>query len=155
MSRRILLIIFWLIAAGLFNFRSAYAKGDIQWDMQELFGHKSQNEDITKILRQISKRNKMKLVILPGVQGTVTFDFVHFPLQGVFNLIITKHDLDYRYDKSTNTLTVSNRGDPMLRAGSSDAPTKPEPEPSSAVDDAIKTVERELDEMIQKEQLEL
>ena len=142
-----------MIAVGLFNFRSAYAENDIQWDMQELFERKSQNENITEILRQISKRNKMQLVILPGVQGTVTFDFVHFPLKGVFNLIITEHGLDYRYDKSTNTLTVSNRGDPMLRAGPSDAPTKQKPEPSSAADDAIKAAERELDEMIQKEQL--
>ena len=153
MSRRIFIIIIWLLAAGLFNPPRAYAKGDIQWDMQELFEHKSQNEDITKILRQISKRNKMNLVILPGVEGTETFDFVHFPLQGVFNLIITKHDLDYRFDKATNTLTVSNMGDPMLHAGSPVEPVKHKPEFSPSTDVAIKIVERELDEMIRKERL--
>lgn len=97
----------WLMGmAGWLLLLPAVASEDIPWNADVLFEHSSVEEDIVEALRHVMRLNGMEIDIQPGVEGTVTFDFVHVPLQGAFNMLIIENELEYAYDPTRNRVTV-------------------------------------------------
>ena len=84
----------------------SFADEKIPWDLRQLYGKQTEFAEISSILRDVLHENGTKLSLVTGIQGEITQDFSRFPLQGVFNMIIEEYSLAYRYDPTTNTVTV-------------------------------------------------
>jgi type IV pilus secretin PilQ/predicted competence protein len=62
-----------------------------------LFKKDTYNEDIKNILKEIAKYNGSQIRFDESVEGQETFDF-NMPLEGAFNMIISKHKLNYKVE---------------------------------------------------------
>lgn len=75
---------------------------EIIWNEEILFEHTSINEDITLLLTDVLNKNGMQAEFHQDVIGNIDYEFIHFPLIGVFNIVVEEFELDYRYDQDKN-----------------------------------------------------
>jgi len=96
--------VFILVVLG----RNSFGK-ELVWK-QQVFERYSNEEDIKDILRNIIRQNGNDVVFLPGVEGKITYRFVHMPLQGAFNMLLAQNALNYDFDSVSNTVTFGLEG---------------------------------------------
>jgi len=81
------------------------ANGEIRWHFR-LFNHKSQDEDVRPLLKEILEKNDLKVRFEPSVSGTFSFNFDGVPLKSAFQRVMTRLGLSYSYDDKTSTVTI-------------------------------------------------
>jgi len=84
----------------------AFAQAKLPWQTDSLITLSAEDEDIKDVLRTILRSNRMVTIFKGAVEGTIDLDEEDVPAQGIFNKIITEFDLQYVYDKGTQTVTI-------------------------------------------------
>ncbi|MCB1737381.1 MAG: hypothetical protein KDI42_04570 [Gammaproteobacteria bacterium] len=82
---------------------------DIRWDDTKVFQHRSVNEPVEELLRQILQQNGLSGIFLQGVRAKepVSQEFDNIPLQAAFNKVLQENGLTYTYDQDKQTVTVA------------------------------------------------
>lgn len=105
----------WRAAFARLLFVAALAWGapilaaDIQWDDTKLLQHRSVNEPVEELLRQILSQNGLNGIFLEGVRAKepISQEFDDVPLQAAFNKVLQENGLTYTYDEARQTVTVA------------------------------------------------
>jgi len=79
---------------------------NISW-AQTLFQREFYDEDIRVVLTRILQEAGLRADFRPGVQGRVSFDFSNMPLEAAFNKLIEENGLEYSYEPSSKTVTIT------------------------------------------------
>jgi type II secretory pathway component GspD/PulD (secretin) len=77
-----------------------------KWNNAKLFFRTSVDERVTDILSAIALQNKSQIIFDKGIEETETLTIEDMPLEGAFNLIIERNNLEYKWQG--NTLIVSS-----------------------------------------------
>jgi type II secretory pathway component GspD/PulD (secretin) len=77
-----------------------------KWKQNEIFQRTSVDENIKDILTAIALQNGSQIIFDKGIEGKETLKIDYMPLQGAFNLILQRNNLEYKWE--SNTLIISS-----------------------------------------------
>jgi type II secretory pathway component GspD/PulD (secretin) len=77
-----------------------------RWDKNQIFQRTSVDEDIKDILTSIALQNSSQIIFGKNIEGTETLSIESMPLEGAFNLILERNNLEYKWQG--NTIIVSS-----------------------------------------------
>ncbi|MBF0459884.1 MAG: hypothetical protein HQL87_00660 [Magnetococcales bacterium] len=88
------------------GFPLAWAE-ELKWK-EEIFDVTFVDADVRDVLTDVLKRNGKTAVFLPGVTGTVTFDFRSnpMPIEAAFNKILAENNLTHMFDAANKAVKV-------------------------------------------------
>ena len=80
---------------------------EMKWK-EEIFDVTFVDADVRDVLTDVLKRNDKTAILLPGVQGTVTFDFRNnpMPIEAAFNKILAENNLSYIFDPTNKSVKI-------------------------------------------------
>lgn len=80
---------------------------DIPW-RNEMFQHMSVDEDVRDVMQSLIDQNGLRVIFLPGVKGSVTYQFSDLPLDAAFKKLLMENSLESTYDPKSRTVTVGS-----------------------------------------------
>lgn len=72
-----------------------------RWKKDQIFQRTSVDEDIKDILTSIALQNGSQIIFGKGIEGTETLSIESMPLEGAFNLILERNNLNHKWQGNT------------------------------------------------------
>jgi len=88
-----------LLIMLIFSATMLFANG--KWNNSELFFRTSVNESVVDILTAIAIQNHSQIIFDKGIEATETLTIDDMPLEGAFNLILQRNNLEYKWEGNT------------------------------------------------------
>jgi len=72
-----------------------------KWNNNKMFFRISVNESVVDILTAIARQNNSQILFEKGIEGTETLSIEDMPLEGAFELLLQRNNLEYKWQKNT------------------------------------------------------
>jgi type II secretory pathway component GspD/PulD (secretin) len=100
-----------LLLIFIFSATLLFAGG--HWNNDKLFFRTSVNESVVDILTAIAIQNHSQIIFDKGIEATETLTIEEMPLEGAFNLILQRNNLEYKWEG--NTIIVNSIKNTQLK----------------------------------------
>jgi len=84
-----------------------------RWKEDQIFQRTSVDEDIIDIMNAMAFQNGSQIIFDKNIKGTETLSIKAMPLEGAFNLIMQRNNLEYKWE--SNTIIVNSIKDTNLK----------------------------------------